>query len=563
VQARPLARQPVTVASTAAGRDRVLGVDLARGLALFGMMAVHVFPLLDAAGDPTLTTWLASGRAAATFVLLAGVTLTFMSGGRRPLHGRARVAASTGIVIRALLIGAVGLALGYTEQAEVILPYYAVMFVLALPLLGLRRWGLGLLAAALLVVSPVMLVLTFGANLPVIGTTNPTFVTVVQDPLGLLSEVFLTGPYPAITYLVDLLVGLAIGRSDLTSVRVAQCLAGGGVALAAVSWSASAILLTRFGGAEALRGATGTETDPAKLLDVLNWHPVPPTAPNLWWLALRAPHSNSALDVAQTLGSAMAMLGFMLLLARLPMVARLLRPLAAAGAMTLTFYSAHLIVLATGVLADHPAVLYLEMVGCSLVFGMFLWLTLGRGPLEWVVSAISSAARRAVAGKLAIGDPTGLGGELPYRRQLAPPPVARAEAYRMAQSQPPRRQPPTRFQPAPGQPPPTGYPPQPGRYPAAGPPGAPPSRFYPVAGQGQPRPPTAQPADARPGAGQPPRPPAQQPVRAQQPPASQPPRPRPAPGQPPSDGQDVPALLTRIEELEQQLRAIEDRKRDG
>jgi len=35
------------------------------------------------------------------------------------------------------------------------------------------------------------------------------------------------------------------------------------------------------------------------------------------------------------------------------------------------------------------------------------------------------------------------------------------------------------------------------------------------------------------------------------------------PGQPPSDGEDVPALLTRIEELEQKLRAIEDRKRDG
>jgi len=204
------------------------------------------------------------------------VTLTFMSGGRQPLRGRARLAASTGILVRALLIGSIGLALGYTEQAEVILLYYAVLFVLALPLLGLRSWAFGLLAAALLVVSPAMLVLTFGAGLPVISSTNPTFATVVQNPLGLLSEVFLTGPYPAITYLVYLLVGLAIGRSDLTSVRVAQWLAGGGVALAVVSWSASALLLTRLGGAEALRGATGTETDPAKLLDVLNWHPVRP-----------------------------------------------------------------------------------------------------------------------------------------------------------------------------------------------------------------------------------------------------------------------------------------------
>jgi non-ribosomal peptide synthetase-like protein len=601
VQAQPLVRQAVTVASAGAaasasasagaGRGRVLGVDLARGLALFGMMAVHIFPPLDDTGAPTLATWVASGRSAATFVLLAGVALTFLSGGREPLHGRARLAASTGIAVRAVLIGLVGLALGYTNQAEVILPFYAVLFLLALPLLGLRGWGLGLLAAALLVVSPAALVLTFGAGLPVLATTNPTFATLAQDPLGLLSEIFVTGPYPAITYLVYLLVGLAIGRSDLTSVRVAQWLTGGGVALAAVAWSASAILLTRFGGAEALRGATGTETDPAKLLDVLNWHPVPPAAPNLWWLALRAPHSNATLDVAQTLGSAMAVLGLMLLLARLPMVARLLRPLAAAGGMTLTFYAAHLVVLATGVLADHPTVLFFEMVACSLVFGMFLWLTLGRGPLEWLVGAVSAAARRAVAGKLAAGDPTGLGAELPHRRQLAPPPVARADAYRMAPGQPPWRQPPPRFALPPGQPP-TGYPPRPGRpdhaaapgrYPAGPPPGAPtppggfgapgrsgapPNRFYPIPGQNQTRAPAGQPGAARPSP--PPRPPAQQPPGAQppggqrpaQPPPGQPPRPQPAPGQPPSDGQDVPALLTRIEELEQKLRAIEERKRD-
>ncbi|HEX4252176.1 MAG TPA: Pls/PosA family non-ribosomal peptide synthetase [Pseudonocardia sp.] len=574
---------PVAAAAAVVSRQRVLGVDLARGLALLGMMAVHVFPLLDADGDPTPATWLASGRSAATFVLLAGVALTFLSGGRTPLHGRARVAASTGIVVRALLIGAVGLALGYTGQAEVILPYYAVFFVLALPLLGLRGWALGLLASALLVVAPAVLVLTFGAGLPVISTTNPTFATLVNEPLALLSEVLLTGPYPAITYLVYLLVGLAIGRSDLTSVRVAQWLAGGGAALAVVSWSASTLLLTRFGGAEALRGATGTETDPAKLLDVLNWHPVPPTAPNLWWLALRAPHSNSTLDVAQTLGSAMAVLGFMLLLSRAAAAGRLLRPLAAAGGMTLTFYSAHLIVLATGVLSDHPAVLYFEMVGCTLVFGMFLWLTLGRGPLEWLVGATAAGARRLVAGRLATGDPTGLGAELPHRRQLAPPPVARADAYRMAPGQPPWRQPPTRFQPAPGQPPPTGYPPRPGHYPAIGGPspvGPPPTRFYPVPGPGQPRPAPGQPGGARPPAGQPPRPSAHQPPGAPLPPGgqrqgAQPPptgqrrgqppavQPRQAPGQPPSDSGDVPALLTRIEELEQKLRAIEERKRDG
>jgi uncharacterized membrane protein len=120
---------------------RVIGVDVARGIALFGMMAVHVFATFDRHGTPTLATVLAGGRSATTFVLVAGVSLAFLSGAQRVVDGRARTAAAAGIVVRALLIGTIGLLLGYaTDVSEiaVILPYYAVLFLLAIPLLGLR-----------------------------------------------------------------------------------------------------------------------------------------------------------------------------------------------------------------------------------------------------------------------------------------------------------------------------------------------------------------------------------------------------------------------------------------
>lgn len=45
---------------------RVIGVDVARGIALFGMMAVHVFATFDRHGTPTLATVLAGGRSATT-----------------------------------------------------------------------------------------------------------------------------------------------------------------------------------------------------------------------------------------------------------------------------------------------------------------------------------------------------------------------------------------------------------------------------------------------------------------------------------------------------------------
>jgi uncharacterized membrane protein YeiB len=62
---------------------RILGYDVARSMALLGMIVVH-FGLVMAA-DPTRPAWSAmimhvlDGRAAATFVVLAGVGLTLRS----------------------------------------------------------------------------------------------------------------------------------------------------------------------------------------------------------------------------------------------------------------------------------------------------------------------------------------------------------------------------------------------------------------------------------------------------------------------------------------------------
>src|SRR5687767_2912372 len=90
---------------------RVVGVDVARGLALLGMMATHILPGLDGARVP----WpqqLAGGRASALFAVLAGVSLALVSGRQSPLRGRSRTAASVRITVRALVIGLLGLSLG-------------------------------------------------------------------------------------------------------------------------------------------------------------------------------------------------------------------------------------------------------------------------------------------------------------------------------------------------------------------------------------------------------------------------------------------------------------------
>ena len=66
-------------AALTGGRRRLAGVDAARGLALIGMMSVHLFRM-PYGPDAPLARELVSGRSAALFAVLAGV-------GDRPGHG--------------------------------------------------------------------------------------------------------------------------------------------------------------------------------------------------------------------------------------------------------------------------------------------------------------------------------------------------------------------------------------------------------------------------------------------------------------------------------------------
>jgi uncharacterized membrane protein len=373
---------------------RVGGVDVARGLALLGMFAVHVLPTFTGDGGPTTATVIAGGRSAATFVLVAGIGLAFVSGGRRAVRGAERIGVGAGLAVRAALIAGLGLLLGeLSEDSGVIgiLPYYGLYFLLAVPLVGLGPRALAVVAAAFVVLGPVLLVATADVDWPTADLDgDPTFATLLGDPVGLLTLLTVTGYYPAVVYLAYLCAGMAIGRLDLGSRRVAWWILGVGAALAVAAQAVSAAVLYAGGGLAALAAETSSAVD-----ERLLWQP--DLSSSWWYLALPAPHSHSTVDVVSVLGSAMVVVGAALLLTRVPAVGRLLQPLAAAGSMVLTLYSAHLVVLASGFLDDDPALLYVVLVVAALTFAWVWRRVLGRGPLERVVTAASGATRRAAA----------------------------------------------------------------------------------------------------------------------------------------------------------------------
>ncbi len=323
--AQTLAR---TVAPPRRG-ERLVGLDVARCLALLGMVCTHVLVPFTTEGEISWTQDLAGGRASALFAVLAGVSLALLSGRRTPPAGRARWVAVRALGVRALLIAALGLTLGILDSGlAVILTYYGLMFLLALPFVGLRTAWLALLSAAWLVVVPV-LSHQLRPDLPAPRGDNAAW-SQLADPVPMAWELLLTGYYPALPWLAYLFAGMAIGRSDLARRAVQAGLLVGGVAVAVAATRVSDLLTAdRFSEDELAEFGFGMYgTTPTDRSD---------------YLLLVAPHSSTPFDLAQTIGSAAAVIGGCLLLLSLlsPPGARGVAVLFGAGTMTLSLYSLH------------------------------------------------------------------------------------------------------------------------------------------------------------------------------------------------------------------------------
>ena len=392
VSGTPSSTSPVQQKSS-----RLVGIDAARGIALFGMMAVHNISAVDAEGETSLAWTLAAGKSAALFALLAGVGVAFATGRRQRPTARTWPGHAAALLVRALIIGAVGLLLGSvvpTGFASVILPYYALLFVFAIPLLTLSNRALVALAATIAVVMPVLSHWLRSGTQVRETVPNLTFGALVSDPGQTLRELALTGVYPALPWMAYLCAGLAVGRALLTSRRTVALITLTGAGLAVAAQTISWVLLDVLGGRvdlEAAASASGSTDDVAQVL-ATGWVGTTPTDTG-WWLATVAPHSTTPLDLAFTIGLGLAVLGVCILVGRT--TTALLRPLAAAGSMTLTLYSLHLLLLSWSVVPGEATGLLIQTV-VVVAFALVWSRHHARGPLEEIVAQASGSARRTV-----------------------------------------------------------------------------------------------------------------------------------------------------------------------
>jgi uncharacterized membrane protein YeiB len=381
---------------------RLVGVDLARAVAVFGMYVVHIGPPLSTTdGVASWIRYVADGHSSVLFATLAGFSLTLIAGRPEP-SGLAGRQARARIAIRAVVLLALGTAMAMEYGEVVILGFYGVYFLLALPLVRLRTKTLAITATALALVAP-QLAYVLNSQL-----SGPIQSISAHDPLLRLSDVgvldlLLTGFYPAMTWMPFVIAGMALGRLDLSAAVVQWRLAilGAGITVAAYGTS---LLLA---GSDALRSTA--EDGPSSSGSSGSWSGSSGSVPldsdsfdDKWsasGLLVAGPHSGTTFDIIGSVGIAILMIvAASVAMDRLPRLRRLATPVIAVGTMSLTAYVGHFVIQGWlpwfGASYDEESWVQLILFVLGAIVFAGIWSRFfRRGPLEFLLHAATKPAR--------------------------------------------------------------------------------------------------------------------------------------------------------------------------
>ena len=389
----------------AQNKKRVIGIDVARGFAVIGMIAVHTMPSSHPDGNATWAWLMFSGKSAPLFAMLAGISLAFMTGGRRPHAGIKGRRSRVSIAVRALVLFTLGAAINtMTDPApEDILPYYGLLFLFAIPFTTLRIRHLIMCAIAFATLGPVVMFLAL-KYMGAAYLSNPSFLDFAENPGLAFVTLLLTGTYPALIWMSYICLGMALGRMKLVEKSVQWGILGAGVLLIAGSAILSDLLVWWLPTHDILAEATNTADIEEMLLNYSVYGGGMGTLPtdHPLWLAVNGPHLNTPLSEAYGAGFTLVAAGGLSLLAA--KAAKLFQPLAVMGTMTLTLYVAHCVALEPLFAQDivplnREQALVFQLI-VAVLFAAIWKHFFSQGPLEKPVSVISKkVANYFVRGK--------------------------------------------------------------------------------------------------------------------------------------------------------------------
>ncbi|MEW6992061.1 DUF418 domain-containing protein [Colwelliaceae bacterium 6441] len=197
-------------------KERATGFDLARTLAIFGMVIVNFKIAMNATtGSSVLMSFseIFEGRASALFVILAGVGVTFLTNkARASIDSSVILNGRLSLLKRGLLLIFFGLIYTPIWPAD-ILHFYGFYFLIASLIFRVNDKTLLLISLIIMLVFPSLLIFfNYEQNWDWQSLTYENFWSVD----GMIRHIIFNGFHPVFPWAAFLVFGIWLGRQDLT-----------------------------------------------------------------------------------------------------------------------------------------------------------------------------------------------------------------------------------------------------------------------------------------------------------------------------------------------------------
>lgn len=355
-------------------KERIIGIDVARALAVIGMIIVNFKIVLGENGLSWVKSFASAfdGKAAATFVVLAGVGLALMTNSSlRNNDSQKLQTARIRIAKRALFLFVVGLSYIVIWPAD-ILHFYGIYMLAILLLLSSREKTILISAMTLILLYPLLFTLLN-------YETGWNFDTLEYHDFwtfnGFFRNLLFNGFHPVMPWTSFMLFGFWFGKQDLNSDRFIKKAFWLSLFAFVVIQILSRLSISFL--------SEGSEQTASELSEIIGTNPMPPLPIYMF----------NGIAISILIISACIIIG------KRFSTNKILLALNKTGKLALTFYVAHVIIGMGIIESIHPEKMGnypIEFsVGYALIFSLLcvlfatFWLKRREnGPVEWIMKKI-------------------------------------------------------------------------------------------------------------------------------------------------------------------------------
>ena len=354
---------------------RIRGIDVARTLAIIGMIIVNFKMVFGQEGQNWLHAFsnILDGKAAATFVVLAGIGLAFMTNSSIKNHDELKLKRSKKRILkRALFLFIMGLSYIFIWSAD-ILHFYGIYMLVTLLFIKSKPKIVLLFSVLLIFMYPILM---FFFNYD----THWDFSTYSYQDFwtfnGFFRNLFYNGFHPVIPWASFMLIGLWFGKQDLNNNAFVKKALWVSLSIFLLMQLTSVLLINFL--------SEGSENLANELSQILGTSPMPP------------------LPIYMLSGSSMAIfiISICILVSRKFNNNIVIIALTKTGQLALTFYVAHVVIGMGFVETFSPTELGMYSlnfsIGYALVFSLLcvifavIWTKYKKsGPLEWIMRKLT------------------------------------------------------------------------------------------------------------------------------------------------------------------------------